>query len=125
MTHSTNRIISYCCAQEHKPSRVYIRPRDLIGLKSPNEKFNQNNIRPCRGHCLFLLPSQKVPWRILSTRELTSERARVSPVGASTLGGGRQRAPRDGVRACVTAWFSEGVVIRNEVKQQRTYREYR
>eukprot|EP00965_Chrysotila_dentata_P052667 1747767-Pleurochrysis_carterae.AAC.1 len=61
----------------------------------------------------------------LRTRELTSERARVSPVGASTLGGGRQRAPRDGVRACVAAWVSEGVVIRNEVKKQQTYQEHR
>eukprot|EP00965_Chrysotila_dentata_P167693 5537682-Pleurochrysis_carterae.AAC.3 len=52
----------------------------------------------------------------LSTRELTSERARVSPFGASTWNGGRPRAPRDGVRACVAAWASEGVVIRNEVK---------
>eukprot|EP00965_Chrysotila_dentata_P003481 113268-Pleurochrysis_carterae.AAC.1 len=39
----------------------------------------------------------------LSTRELTSKRARVCPVGASTPGGGRLKAPRDGVRACVAA----------------------
>eukprot|EP00965_Chrysotila_dentata_P217733 6190188-Pleurochrysis_carterae.AAC.2 len=42
--------------------------------------------------------------------------ARVSPFEASTQGGGRPRAPRDGVRACIAAWASEGVVIRNEVE---------
>eukprot|EP00965_Chrysotila_dentata_P033043 1101060-Pleurochrysis_carterae.AAC.1 len=52
----------------------------------------------------------------LRTRELISERARVYPVGTSTLGGGQLRKPRDGLHGCVAAWVSEGVVIRNEVK---------
>eukprot|EP00965_Chrysotila_dentata_P192735 6175345-Pleurochrysis_carterae.AAC.3 len=52
----------------------------------------------------------------LSTRELASKGARMSPVGASTLSGERLRALRDGASACVAAWVSEGVVIWNEVE---------